>query len=150
MWNLVTKSYLGMWKMCKLKGLIMRQKNENYSKLCTIKMKNMQNHCEFVLTQQPTNSFPLGKVEYCGLKNQGNHIHSKIKKKINSWAPQPTQINEVYTFLTDSVELCAYNARNALCCIRCQIMPYYAYQKHILGCRNIYKKYFFPSFWTIL
>ena len=43
----------------------------------------MQNHCEFVLTQQPTNSFD-GEVEYCGLKNQGNHIHSKIKKKINS------------------------------------------------------------------
>ena len=42
-------------------------------------MNIMQNYCKFILSQQPANNFD-GKVEYCGLKNQGNSIQSKIKK----------------------------------------------------------------------
>ena len=41
-------------------------------------MKISQNHCKFVLTQQPVNNFD-GKVKYCGLKNQGMN-NSKMEK----------------------------------------------------------------------
>ena len=71
-----------MWKLCKSKGLIMRQKKSKIMRpLCALKIKIMQSHCKFILAQQPANNF-YGKVEYCDLKNQGNTIHWKIKKQL--------------------------------------------------------------------
>ena len=40
----------------------MQQKN---AKLCTLKMKIIQNHC-FVLAQQPANNFALAHLQPCG------------------------------------------------------------------------------------
>ena len=48
--------------------------------LCAQKMKMMQNHCKFVLAQQPANNFD-GKVKYCGLKNQGTVFIQKLRNK---------------------------------------------------------------------
>ena len=70
-------------------------------------MKIKQNHCKFVIAQQPTNNVDH-KVEYCGLKTQGNNIHSEIKKQ-SIYAVSYSFITKLYQLESHEIKLVFLN-----------------------------------------